>query len=88
MKKDRFSEYQIIGILRSVESGRLVKDVCREHGIAESTYFKWRSKYGGMEALDMKRLKFLEEENNRLKRMFADLSLEARALKDLIEKKL
>lgn len=88
MKKERFSEYQIIGILRSVESGLLVKDVCREHGIAESTYFKWRSKYGGMEALDMKRLKFLEEENNRLKRMFADLSLEARALKDLIEKKL
>jgi len=77
MKKERFSEYQIIGILRSIESGRLVKDVCQEHGIVESTYFKWRSKYGGMEALDMKRLKFLGEENNRLKRMFADLSLES-----------
>ena len=55
MKKERFSEYQIIGILRSVESGRLVKDVCQEHGIAESVYFKWRSKYGGMEALKILR---------------------------------
>jgi len=88
MKKKRFNEHQIIGILKSVESGRTIKDVCREHAIAESTYFKWKTKYGGMEASDIKRLKTLVEENSRLKRMFADLSLEARALKDLIEKKL
>lgn len=88
MKKQRFNEHQIIGILKAVESGRFVKDVCREYGVGESTYFKWKSKYGGMEASDIKRLKALEEENSRLKRMFADLSLETRALKDLIEKKL
>lgn len=88
MRKKRFTEHQIISILKSVESGRLVKDVCREHGIAESTYFNWKSKYGGMEASDIKRMKALEEENSRLKRMFADLSLENHALKDLIEKKL
>lgn len=88
MKKKRFNEHQIIGILKSVETGRSIKDVCREHAIAESTYFKWKTKYGGMEASDIKRLKALEEENSRLKRMFADLSLEANALKDLIEKKL
>ena len=88
MKNRKFTEHQIIGILKSVEKGRSIRDVCREQGIAESTYFKWRSKYGGMEASDIKRLKSLIEENNRLKRLYADLSLEAHALKDLIEKKL
>lgn len=88
MKRSRFTEHQIIQILKSVESGRLVKEVCREAGISEATYFNWKSKYGGMEASDIKKLKQLEEENAKLKRMFADLSLENHALKDLIEKKL
>jgi putative transposase len=88
MKKSKFSEAQIINILKLVETGRLVKDVCREHGVGESTYFKWKSKYGGLELSEVKRLKGLEDENRKLKRMYADLALENHALKDLIEKKL
>lgn len=88
MRKSRFTEHQIIAILKAVEAGRTVKEVCREHGVSEATYYNWKSKYGGMEAADIKRLKELEEENRRLKQMFADLSLENRALKDVIEKKL
>ena len=88
MKKSKFSEAQIITILKQVETGRVVKDVCREHGVGESTYFKWKSKYGGLELSEVKRLKGLEDENRKLKRMYADLALENHALKDLIEKKL
>lgn len=88
MKRSRFTEHQILNILKHVENGRLVKDVCREHGISDGTYYNWKAKYGGMEASDIKRMKQLEEENLKLKRMFADLSLENRALKDVIEKKL
>ena len=88
MKKSKFSEAQIINILKLVETGRLVKDVCREHGVGESTYFKWKSKYGGLELSEVKRLKGLEDENRKLKRMYADLAFENHALKDLIEKKL
>lgn len=88
MRKSRFTESQIVQILKSVEAGRTVKDVCREHGISDATYYNWKAKYGGMEASDIRRLKDLEEENRRLKQMFADLSLENRALKDVIEKKL
>ncbi|SOB58239.1 Low calcium response locus protein S [Pseudodesulfovibrio profundus] len=88
MRKSRFSEYQIVKILKSVEGGRTVKDVCREHGISNATYYKWKSKYGGMEASDIQRMKDLEAENRKLKQMFADLSLENTALKDIIEKKL
>ncbi len=88
MKKSKFSEAQIINILKLVETGRLVKDVCREYGVGESTYFKWKSKYGGLELSEVKRLKGLEDENRKLKRMYADLALENHALKDLIEKKL
>lgn len=88
MRKSRFTEAQIVQILKSVEGGRTVKDVCREHGISDATYYNWKAKYGGMEASDIKRLKALEEENRKLKQMFADLSLENRALKDVIEKKL
>ena len=88
MRKTRFQETQIVKILKEVESGRLVKDVCREHGISDTTYYNWKSKYGGMEASDIKRLKEVEDENRKLKQMFADLSLENRALKDIIEKKL
>ena len=88
MKKSRYSEHQIIKILKEVEGGRLVKEVCREYGISDATYYNWKSKYGGMEASDIKRLKELESENQRLKQMYADLSLEHRVLKDIVEKKL
>lgn len=88
MKRSRFSETQIINILKSVESGRTVKDVCREHGISESSYFNWKAKYGGMQTSDIKKMLDLEAENAKLKRMFADMALENRALKDVIEKKL
>ncbi|ADD68229.1 transposase IS3/IS911 family protein [Denitrovibrio acetiphilus DSM 12809] len=88
MKRSRFSETQIVKILKEAESGRQVKDICREHGISDATYYNWKSKYGGMEASDIKRLKELEEENRKLKQMFADLSLENTALKDILSKKL
>lgn len=88
MRKSRFTEYQIINILKAVESGRTVKDVCREHGVSEATYYSWKSKYSGMEASDIKRMKEMESELSQLKRMYADLALENRALKDVIEKKL
>jgi putative transposase len=87
MKRSKFSEQQVLGILKQVEGGRAVGDVCREAGISTSTYFKWKSQYGGMEASDIKRLRDLEEENRQLKRMYADVSLQCQALKDVIEKK-
>ncbi|WP_421505002.1 IS3 family transposase [Erwinia rhapontici] len=87
MRKIRFTEHQIIAVLKSVEAGRTVKDVCREAGISEASYYNWKAKYGGMEVADIKKIKDLEDENRRLKQMFADLSLECRALKDVIEKK-
>ena len=88
MIKSRYSETQIVKILKEVETGRLVKEVCREYGISDATYYNWKSKYGGMEASDVKRLKELEEENRRLKHMYAELSLDHRILKDIVEKKL
>lgn len=88
MKKSHFTETQIVKILKEVESGRLVKEVCREHGISDATYYNWKTKYGGMEASDVKRLKDLEEENRPLKQMYAELSLDHKILKDIIEKKL
>ena len=88
MKKTRYTESQIIKVLNEVEGGRMIKDVCREYGISEATYYNWKSKYGGMTASDIKKLKELEDENRRLKRMYADLSLQHEALKDVIEKKL
>jgi len=88
MKRSRFTEHQIIRILKEVEKGMKVAEVCRQNSISESTYYKWKAKYGGMEAADIRRLKELEAENSKLKRMYADLSLECHALKDLIEKKL
>ena len=88
MKKSRFTEQQIINILKQADAGVKVQDLCRQLGISDATYYKWKSKYGGMEASDIKRLREVEAENSKLKRMFADTALENRALKDLIEKKL
>ena len=88
MKKTRFTETQIVGVLKEVETGLKVDEVCRQHGISPGTYYNWKSKYGGMEASDVKKLKETQDENSKLKRMFADLSLENLALKDLLEKKL
>ncbi len=87
MKRSKFSEYQIVRIIKEVEGGRTVKEICREHSISDATYYNWKAKYGGMEASDIKRLKELEEENRRLKQLYADISLENRALKDIIAKK-
>lgn len=88
MKTSRFSETQIITILKLGDGGMKVKDLCREHGITDATYYNWKAKYGGLEASDLKRLKEVEGECTKLKRMYADLALEHRALKDLLEKKL
>lgn len=88
MKKTRFSENQIISILKQHESGIKASDICREHGISSATFFNWKAKYSGMDAKQLKRLKELEEENARLKRMYADLSLIHHAFKDAVEKKL
>jgi putative transposase len=88
MKRARFSEQQILRVLKEVEGGRAVKEICREYGISETTYYNWKAKYGGMEASDIKRLKELEGENRRLKQLYAEVSLENRALKDAIAKKL
>lgn len=88
MKKSRFSESQIVRILKEADGGRKVADICREHGVSQATYYHWKAKFGGMEASDIRKLKELEEENSKLKRMFANLSLENQALKDVIAKKL
>jgi len=87
MKKSRFSETQIVSILKLADAGMPVKEVCRKHGISEPTYYNWKSRYGGMEASDLKRTKELETELSKLKRMYADLALENQAMKDLIAKK-
>ena len=88
MKKSRFSETQIIKILNEAEAGVRVAELCRTHGISQSTLYKWRSKYGGMDVSELRRMRELEEENRRLKQMYAELSLEHAVLKDIIEKKL
>ncbi len=88
MRKSRYTEIQIVKILKEVEGGRQVKEVCREYGISDATYYNWKAKYGGMEASDIRKLKELEDENRRLKQMFANLSLEHEALKDVVAKKL
>lgn len=88
MKKSRFSESQIVAILKEADAGLKVSDICRKHGVSDATYYNWKSKYGGMSASELKRMKELESELAQLKRMYADLALENRAMKDLIEKKL
>lgn len=87
MKKSKFTESQIVSILKKADAGLKVDDICRQHGISNATYYNWKSKYGGMEASDIKKLKDLQEENERLKKMYAELSLENRAFKELFEKK-
>ena len=88
MRKSKFSETQIVSILKKQEAGTSTADLCREHGISRLTFYNWKSKYGGLEVREVIRLKELEEENSRLKKMYADLSLENDILKDVIEKKL
>jgi len=87
MKKTRFSETQIVAILKEADSGMLIKDICRKHGISDATYYNWKAKYGGMEASDLKKMKEIEQELSKFKRMYADLAYENHVLKDLIEKK-
>jgi len=87
MKKTRFTETQIVSALKRQEGGIPTKELCRELGISEATFYNWKSKYGGMESSDVKRLKDLEEENSRLKKMYADLAMDNQILKDLFTKK-
>ena len=87
MKRSRFSEEQIIGILKEQESGQKTADVCRRHGISEATFYKWKAKFGGLEVSDAKRLKALEGENTRLKKLLAEAMLDNAMLKDVASKK-
>ena len=88
MKKTKFSETKIVAILKEAEVGVPAPELARKYGISQATFYNWKAKYGGMDISDIKRLKELEKENHRLKQMYADLSLEHEALKDIIEKKL
>lgn len=87
MKRSKFSEEQVIAILREQEAGAKTADVCRRHGISSATFYAWKAKYGGMEPSDAKRLKALEDENAKLKRLYADAMLDNSALKDLLAEK-
>jgi len=87
MKRSRFTEEQIIGILRKQEAGVTTAEVCRRHGVSSATFYKWKAKFGGLDVSEARRLKTLEDENGRLKRMLADAMLDNVALKDLLGKK-
>ncbi len=84
MRKARFNETEIVRVLKEVEDGRQVKEVCREYGISDATYYNWKCKYGGMEVSDIRKMKELAQENRRLQQMYADLSLKHEALKDIV----
>ena len=88
MKKSRFTETQIVSILKEADAGQPLNELCRKYGISSGTYYNWKAKYGGLDVSELKRMKTLEGELGQLKRLYADLALENRALKDLIEKKL
>jgi len=88
MKRSRFTETQIVSILKEADAGMAVKEICREHGISDATYYNWKSKYGGMEASDLKHMKELESELSQYKRMYAELARENDAMRNLIAKKL
>ena len=87
MKKTRFTEEQIIGVLKEAETGMKVKELCRKHGISDATFYTWRSKYGGMDVSEARKLKQLEAENAKLKHLLADSMLDNRVLKDRLAKK-
>jgi putative transposase len=88
VKKSQFSDEKVISILKEADAGAKASDLCRKHGMSDATYYKWKAKFSGMEISQLRRLKDLEGENNRLKRMYADLSLTHQALQDAVEKKL
>jgi putative transposase len=88
MKRSRYTETQIVNILKEAEVGIAVEELCRKYGFSQSAFYKWKAKYSGMEISSLSRLKTLEEENQRLKKMFAELSLEHEVLKDIVQKKL
>lgn len=88
MKRKQFSPTQIASILKEYDQGESVPDLCRKHGLSKATFYKWRQRYGGLEASELKRLKSLEEENRRLKQMYASLALDHQLAKEIIEKKL
>lgn len=88
MKKSKYSDTQIVSILKEAEAGQPVKEICRKYGISSASYYQWKSKFGGMSASELKRTRELEAENAKLKRLYAEMALENHALKDLIEKKL
>jgi putative transposase len=88
MKSSKFAETQIVSILKQADAGIPVKDICRQVGISAATYYAWKSKYGGLDASELRRVKEIEAENSKLKRMYAEVALDNAAMKDLIAKKL